>query len=443
MPHLQLRLKGMSCAACASTIERALAHIQKLADRITRWFVPAVIAIAIATFLLWLNVAGNLTLAILTLVSVLIIACPCALGLATPTSVTVGIGKGAEYGILIKRADSLELAHQVDTIVLDKTGTITAGQPAVTNFEAVAPTHPLSRDQLLHLMGSLEHHSEHPLAEAMVAYAQLINPPSSIPGQAWATVDQFEAIPGRGVQGYVESRWVQVGTVSWMEDQGLSIPTVVPPQQSVWEDQGKTVVLAGVDGQVVGLIAIADPIKPTSGDAIWSLQWLGLEVVMLTGDNPRTAAAIAQQVGIKRIFAEVRPDQKATTVRRLQEEGKRVAMVGDGINDAPALAQADVGMALGTGTDIAIATADIILISGDLRGICTAIELSKATMGNIQQNLWFAFLYNVAGIPIAAGILFPRFGWLLSPILAGAAMACSSLSVVSNALRLRQFQPRL
>lgn len=410
------------------------APIQRLADRVTSWFVPVVIAIAIATFVVWFNAMGNLTLALITTVGVLIIACPCALGLATPTSVMVGTGIGAENGILIKGAESLELAHKLQTIVLDKTGTLTEGKPTVTNFTTVRGTVDRNELKMLQLAASLEHNSEHPLAEAIVKYAQSQE-------VELLTVQNFEAISGSGVQGIVSDRFVQIGTQRWLAELGIDSQPL-QKQKVAWEAAGKTAVWLVVDGEIQGLIGIADTLKPSSAAAVRNLQRLGLEVVMLTGDNRPTAEAIAQQVGIKRVFAEVRPDQKAAQINALQVEAI-VAMVGDGINDAPALAQADVGIAIGTGTDIAIAASDITLISGDLRGIVTAIALSRATIRNIQQNLFFAFIYNVAGIPIAAGILFPFFGWLLNPIIAGAAMAFSSVSVVTNALRLRNFKPKI
>ncbi|MGF1568376.1 MAG: heavy metal translocating P-type ATPase [Nodosilinea sp.] len=409
------------------------APIQQLADRVTAWFVPAVIAIAITTFIVWYNLMGNVTMALITTVGVLIIACPCALGLATPTSIMVGTGKGAENGILIKGADSLELAHKIQTIVLDKTGTITQGRPTVTDYVTINGT--ATELRLLQLAGSLERNSEHPLAEAVAQYAQA-------QGATLTDAKNFEAVAGSGVQGLVEGRRVQIGTHRWMQELGIATDRL----QAEWdrlESLGRTVVWLAVDGRVEALMAIADAVKPSSAAAIATLQRMGLEVVMLTGDNRRTAEAIAREVGITRLFAEVRPDQKSAQVERLQREGKVVAMVGDGINDAPALAQADVGMAIGTGTDVAISASDITLISGDLHGIVTAIQLSRTTMANIRQNLFFAFVYNVAGIPIAAGILYPIFGWLLSPIIAGAAMAFSSVSVVTNALRLRNFRPKL
>ncbi|MEH1856302.1 MAG: heavy metal translocating P-type ATPase [Nostoc sp.] len=443
------------------------APIQRLADQVTGWFVPAVIAVAIATFVIWFNFTGNLTLATMTTVGVLIIACPCALGLATPTSVMVGTGKGAENGILIKGADSLELAHKIKTIVLDKTGTLTQGKPTVTDFVTVNGTANGNELQLLQLAATVERNSEHPLAEAVVKYAQ---------SQEVSLIDakNFVANAGSGVQAVVANQLVQIGTQRWLTE--LGIDTISLQQyKDAWEAAGKTVILIAVDGELQGIMGIADALKPSSAAVVKALQKLGLEVVMLTGDNRKTADAIALQVGIQRIFAEVRPDQKAAIIQSLQGEiGYRraqrknshnsslltpnsslltqhsalstqhsiVAMVGDGINDAPALAQADVGIAIGTGTDVAIAASDITLISGDLQGIVTAIQLSRATINNIKQNLFFAFIYNVIGIPIAAGILFPIFGWLLNPIIAGAAMALSSLSVVSNALRLRNFQPK-
>ena len=404
------------------------APIQRLADKVTGWFVPVVIAIAIATFVLWFVIMGNVSLALITTVGVLIIACPCALGLATPTSVMVGTGKGAENGILIKGAESLELAHKIQTIVLDKTGTITQGKPTVTNYATVRGITNGLELKLLRLVATVERNSEHPLAEAVVRYAQSQN---IEPAEA----TDFEAVAGSGVQGIVSERLVQIGTERWMSELGVTI-NALQEQKNTWEADGKTVVLIAVDGELEGIMGIADAIKPSSPAAVRALRNLNLEVVMLTGDNQKTADAIAREVGIVRVEAQVRPDHKAEKVKELQQEGKIVAMVGDGINDAPALAQADVGIAIGTGTDVAIAASDITLISGELQGIVTAIQLSKATISNIRQNLFFAFIYNVLGIPIAAGILFPFFGWLLNPIIAGGAMAFSSVSVVTNALRL-------
>ncbi|MGL5880066.1 MAG: heavy metal translocating P-type ATPase, partial [Xenococcaceae cyanobacterium] len=359
---------------------------------------------------------------------------PCALGLATPTSIMVGMGKGAENGILIKGAESLEMAHKLRAIVLDKTGTITQGKPTVTDFVTVNGITNNNELNLLRLAASIERNSEHPLAEAVVQYTQSQRIQLN-------NAREFEAIAGSGVQGYVSEQLIQIGTQRWMNELGIDTSFL----QKDWERLeylGKTVIWIAVDRKIEAIMAIADAVKPSSVNAIRALQKMGLEVVMLTGDNYRTAEVIAREVGIDRVFAQIRPEQKAATVKTIQLEGKIVAMVGDGINDAPALAQADVGMAIGTGTDVAIAASDITLISGDLQGIVTAIQLSRATIRNIRQNLFFAFIYNVAGIPIAAGILYPFFGWLLSPIIAGAAMAFSSVSVVMNALRLRNFKPK-
>ena len=420
------------------------APIQKLADKITGWFVPTVIAIAILTFIIWFNTMGNLTLAMISTVGVLIIACPCALGLATPTSIMVGTGKGAENGVLIKGADSLELAHKLTTIVCDKTGTITQGKPSVTNYITVKGVTNNNEIELLAIAAALEKNSEHPLAEAVVNYAQSQGVQNSLP-----EVTNFEAVAGMGVQGNVSGKLVQIGTQRWMDELKIDTQTLQSNRQQ-WESEAKTTALIVIDGKIEGLIGIADAIKPSSIEAVKALKRMGLEVVMLTGDNQKTAEAIASEVGIKKIFAEVRPDQKASIIQSIQQERnsskqkhKIVAMVGDGINDAPALAQADVGIAIGTGTDVAMSASDLTLISGDLWGIVTAIQLSHATMRNIKENLFFAYIYNTLGIPIAAGILYPFFGWLLNPIIAGAAMAFSSVSVVTNALRLRNFKPKV
>ncbi len=417
--------------------QNSKAPIQKLADNITGWFVPVIILIAVTTFVAWFLAIGNFTLATVTMVSVLIIACPCALGLATPTSVTVGIGKGAENGILIKGAESLELARQIQTIVMDKTGTITQGKPVVTDTASIldfVPDSPNILDDLTlwRSIGALENNSEHPLAEALLQYARTQSKDPQLP-----IVESFEAVTGSGVCGNIDGQKIYIGTQRWFNELGIS-SAAFQSQKESWENDGKTVVFVAVAGSLQEMIAVADTVKPSSAKAIHTLQKMGIEVVMLTGDNQRTAQSIANQVGIKRVLAEVRPDQKANTIRTLQIQSKKVvAMVGDGINDAPALAQADVGMAIGTGTDVAIAASDITLISGDLQGIVTAIQLSRATMQNIQQNLFWALGYNVLGIPIAAGILFPVTGWLLNPAIAGGAMAFSSISVVLNALRLK------
>jgi len=412
------------------------APIQKLADQVTGWFVPVVVAIAIATFLIWFNITGNLTLSLLPTVGVLIIACPCALGLATPTSIMVGTGKGAENGILIKGADSLEQAHKLQTIVLDKTGTLTEGKPTVTNFASVQGVAERNEINLLTLAAAVEKASEHPVAAAIVRYAES----QEIDCDRLPMVTTFESVTGCGVKGWVKDQLVHVGTAHWMQSLGIDIEWQHSPLPQ-WEAAAKTTAWIAVDGKGEGVIAVSDALKASSPSAVSALKKMGLEVVMLTGDNPQTARAIAQAVGIERVFASVKPDQKAARIQQLQAEGKSVAMVGDGINDAPALALADVGIAIGTGTDVVIAASDITLISGELHGVVTAIQLSKATIANIRQNLFFAFIYNVAGIPIAAGILYPLFGWLLNPIVAGAAMSFSSVSVVTNALRLRRFQP--
>jgi len=410
------------------------APIQKLADEVTGWFVPAVIAVALATFIIWFKTTGNFTLATITMVEVLIIACPCALGLATPTAVMVGTGKGAENGILFKGADSLELAHKIQVIVLDKTGTLTVGKPTVTDFVTIKGTANSNELQLLQLAASVEGNSEHPLGEAVVRYAQSQE-------VSLTDVKHFEAIAGSGVRGVVEGKSIALGTLRWMQELGCDTE-YLELRARAWESASKTVVWMACEGKIEAIMGIADALKPSSWAAVKALQKLGLEVVMLTGDNRATAESIALSAGIDRVFAEVRPDQKTAQIQALQAQGKIVAMVGDGINDAPALAIADVGIAIGTGTDIAIAASDITLISGDLQGIVTAIQLSRATMRNIRQNLFFAFIYNIAGIPIAAGILYPIFGWLLSPIIAGGAMAFSSVSVLTNALRLRNFKPK-
>ena len=424
------------------------AEIQKLADRVTGWFVPAVMIIASVTLLTWLSLTGNFTIAMVNAVSVLIIACPCALGLATPTSIMVGTGKGAENGILIKSAETLELAHRLQTIVLDKTGTITQGKPTVTNYVTVKGTVDNNELRLLNLVAAVEKNSEHPLAEAIVNYGRSqvsANSRSSLP-----EVIDFEAIPGMGVQGIVSDYLVQIGTQRWMDELNIDTKSLQDYQQT-WETEAKNTAWIAVNGEIEGLIGIADAIKPSSIEVVKRLKKMGLEIVMLTGDNQQTADAIAREVGIIKVIAGVKPDRKANTIKSLQQEKsvgvkgssplkkpKIVAMVGDGINDAPALAQADIGIAIGTGTDIAIAASDITLISGDLHGIVTAIKLSKATIQNIRQNLFFAFIYNTIGIPIAGGVLYPLFGWLLNPMIAGAAMAFSSVSVVTNALRLRK-----
>ncbi|MEA5537388.1 heavy metal translocating P-type ATPase [Crocosphaera sp. XPORK-15E] len=416
--------------------QNSKAPIQKLADSVTSWFVPAVMTIAIITFIMWFIFTGNITLAMVATVSVLIIACPCALGLATPTSIMVGTGKGAEHGILIKGADSLELAHKIKAIVLDKTGTLTQGKPTVTNYITVDGIANNNELNILQLAAALEHNSEHLLAEAIVNYAK-----SQGISEPFLKVEEFEAVSGQGVQGKIEGKLILIGTQKWLDNLGINTDALLS-QAKEWKSQAKTTPWVAINGEIAGLFAIADAVKPSSVEVVKRLKKMGLEVIMLTGDNQETADAIAREVGINHVFAEVRPEEKAAKIKQIQQSGSKiVAMVGDGINDAPALAQADVGIAIGTGTDVAMAASDITLISGDLKGIVTAIQLSRATMQNIRQNLFFAFIYNTLGIPIAAGILYPIFGVLLNPMIAGGAMAFSSVSVVTNALRLRHFQP--
>lgn len=405
------------------------APIQRLADKVAGYFVPVVMCIAIATFVVWFDVAPDathLTMALLAFVSVLIIACPCALGLATPTAIMVGTGRGAQSGILIKSASALEMAHRVTTVVLDKTGTITQGRATVTDVV----TRGLGEDELLRLTAAAERGSEHPLGEAIVRSAQER-------GLTLAQPADFRAVAGHGIAATVAGRRVLVGNERLLRERGM-VPDTNAAQALA--DAGKTPVFVAVDGAAAGIIAVADAPKASSRDAIARLRGLGLTVVMLTGDNARTAQAVARQVGIDRVLAEVLPDQKHEEIKKLQAAGEIVAMVGDGINDAPALAQADVGIAMGAGTGVALEAADITLVRGDLNGVAASIALSRATIANIKQNLFFAFIYNVLGIPLAAGVFYPFTGWMLSPIFASAAMALSSVSVVTNALRLRGFQ---
>jgi len=410
-------------------------QVQRLADQVVGWFVPVVIAIAIATFVLWFLVSGNVVLASLFLVSVLVIACPCALGLATPTAIMVASGKGAENGLIFRSAEALETAGGLRTIVLDKTGTLTAGQPEVTDFERLRSGQ-LPAQTLLALVAAVESRSEHPLAEAIVAYATSRRGDAELPD-----VDVFEAMTGLGVLATVAGKEVRVGSPRWLDASGLDTAPL-DPVVSRLERAARSVAAVAVAGRIEACFGIADPIKPEAHAAVAALRRLGLEVVLLSGDARRTSEVVAADVGIVRVIAEVLPGDKAAVVQRLQEQGQGpVAMVGDGLNDAPALARAEVGIAMGTGTDVAIAASDITVLSGHLGGVPAAIELSRRTMATIRQNLFFAFAYNVAGIPIAAGLLFPLTGWLLNPMLAGAAMAFSSVSVVSNALRLRRFQP--
>ena len=407
------------------------APIARLADVISGIFTPVVICIAIATFAVWYVAAPDgvrFTMALVNFVAVLIIACPCALGLATPTAIMVGTGKGAEHGILIKGGETLETAHKLQTIVLDKTGTITKGTPALTD---VRPANGMEEGALLRMVASAERGSEHPLGEAIVRGARERN-------LELAAVNGFQAIAGHGIEARVDGRQLLFGNLKLMADRGIALQGAADAAAALAAD-GKTPMYAAVDERFAGLLAVADEIRPESRAAIALLRRRGLEVIMMTGDNRRTAEAVARSVGIERVLAEVLPEDKARQVRGLQQEKKVVAMVGDGINDAPALAQADVGIAIGTGTDVAIEASDITLIKGDLNGVAMAIELSRATIRTVRQNLFWAFIYNVVGIPIAAGALYPATGWLLSPIIASAAMSLSSVSVVLNSLRLRRF----
>jgi Cu+-exporting ATPase len=408
------------------------APIARMADVISGIFTPIVICIAIATFVIWFVAAPSderLPMALMTFVSVLIIACPCALGLATPTAIMVATGRGAENGVLIKGGESLETAHKLQTIVLDKTGTITKGEAVLTDVLA-ADT--VSESELLRLVAAAERGSEHTLGAAIVngAIARGI-----APGEA----SDFKALAGHGIQATVEDRQLLLGNAKMMRDHKVEL-NGYEARAADLAANGKTPMYAAIDGRFAGLVAVADQIKPHSREAIKKMQQMGLEVVMMTGDNRRTAEAVAREVGIKRVLAEVLPEAKSAEIKRLQQENKVVGMVGDGINDAPALAQADVGIAIGTGTDVAIEASDITLIKGDLRGVVTAIALSRATLRTIRQNLFWAFIYNIIGIPVAAGLLYPFTGWLLSPIIASAAMSLSSVSVVTNSLRLRRFR---
>ena len=408
--------------------QRSRAPIQRVADRVAAWFVPTVIVIAIVAFIVWATIGPDprLAHALVVAVSVLIIACPCALGLATPMSIMVGVGRGAGLGVLVKNAEALERMEKVDTLVVDKTGTLTEGKPSVTQIVTAAGA---DRDDLLRLVAGVERASEHPLALAIVNAA-------TDAGLSIPDVTDFDAPVGKGVIGTVNHRRVRVGSASFLTGEGLD-PSPLKMQAGRLRADGATVIFVGLDEQVAGIIAIADPVKETTPAALKALRAEGVEVVMLTGDNLVTADAVARRLGIDRVEAEVMPDHKADVIKRLRAEGRVVAMAGDGVNDAPALAAADVGIAMGSGTDVAIESAGITLLKGDLTGIVRARNLSHATMGNIRQNLVFAFMYNVAGIPIAAGVLYPTFGLLLSPMIAAAAMALSSVSVIGNALRLR------
>jgi Cu+-exporting ATPase len=410
------------------------APIQRLADRISAIFVPVVISIAIATFVVWFDFGPPPAYlrGLVAAVTVLIIACPCAMGLAVPTAVMVSTGRGAERGVLLKRGEALERTGNIDVVVLDKTGTITEGRPAVRLVQLANGGSPeLDERRVLRLAASVERLSEHPLAEAIVAEATRLD-------VSLEHVTEFETLTGKGVLGMVQGRRVAVGNVALMQELGIDAAPLRSRADQL-AAEGQTTVYVAVDGQVAALIAVADPIRPTSHEAVTQLQRLGLEVVLLTGDNRRTAEAVARAVGVERVIAEMLPGQKTEEVRRIRNQGKAVAVVGDGLNDAPALAQADIGIAMGTGVDVAVEAADIVLMRSDLLGVVEAIGLSRRTMRIIRQNLFWAFFYNVIGIPIAAGALYPVFGLLLTPAMAAAAMAASSVSVVSNSLRLRKY----
>jgi Cu+-exporting ATPase len=415
-----------------SEAQRSRAPIQRLADVVAAYFVPAVVIIAVITFLVWALIGPEprLAFALVNAVAVLIIACPCALGLATPMSVMVGTGRGATAGVLIKNAEALETMEKVNTLVVDKTGTLTIGKPRLMSAVALPPQ---GEDELLGLAASLERASEHPLAEAIVRAAlerkiEMLN------------VADFDSVTGKGVAGRVSGKRIALGNRALMESLSIAIDPTLAERAEALRAEGQTVMLVAIDGRCAGLLAVADPIKETSREAINQLHEDGMRIVMLTGDTRTTAEAVARQIGIDEVIAEVLPDQKSEVVNRLQNEGRIVAMAGDGINDAPALAAAQVGIAMGTGTDVAMESADVTLVKGDLRGIVRASRLSRSTMRNIRQNLFFAFIYNTLGVPIAAGVLYPFFGLLLSPMIASAAMTFSSVSVIANALRLRNLE---
>jgi Cu+-exporting ATPase len=409
--------------------QRTRAPVQRLADLVAAYFVETVISIAVVTAIVW-GIWGpepRMAYALVNAVAVLIIACPCAVGLATPISITVAMGQGALNGILFRNAEAVEKLREVDTLVVDKTGTLTVGKPRLVDFIVNAG---LEEGEALRLVASLGRASEHPLAQAIVQGAEER-------GLGLDPVRDFESVTGQGVQGIVAGRKIAVGSRRFMESFG-GVPKTLADKADALRTQAKTALYAAIDGRVAAVSAVADPIKDTTPEAVKALQAMGISIVMLSGDSRATAEAVAAQLGIKEVIAEVLPEQKAEHIKSLQARGRKAAMAGDGINDAPALAQADVGIAMGTGTDVAIESAGVTLVKGDLRGIVKAIRLSHATMRNVKQNLFFAFVYNALGVPVAAGVLYPAFGLLLSPIFAGAAMAMSSVSVVSNALRLRR-----
>jgi Cu+-exporting ATPase len=404
--------------------------VQRLADTVSAYFVPTVLAIGLITFLAWYLSGSSLSFSLTAFIAVIIIACPCALGLATPTAVIVGTGKGAENGILIRDAATLEKACQIDTIVFDKTGTLTRGKPEVTDI--IPLSNPHSAEEILKLAAAAEKRSEHHLSEAIVANAE--EKKLAIP-----EIDGFSAIAGKGVEAKYNKTTILVGNRKLFADKGVDIKAA-EDRITQLEGGGKTVVLVGVKEKIIGIIAIADTAKPFAAETVAWLKRQGKQVVMITGDNRRAAESIARSLGIDRVLAEVLPEDKANEIKRLQEQGEKVAMVGDGINDAPALVQADVGIAIGSGTDIAIESGGIVLVKDDLRDVARTLELSCYTMRKIRQNLFWAFFYNTVGIPIAAGILYPFYGFLLNPIIAGAAMAFSSVSVVTNSLSMRRYK---
>jgi Cu+-exporting ATPase len=408
--------------------QRSRAPIQRMADQVAGWFVPVVIGVAALTFVAWLvwGPSPAFSHALVTAVAVLIIACPCALGLATPMSIMVGVGKGAQHGVLIRDAEALERIEKVDTLVLDKTGTLTEGRPKVVHVE---PRNGFSADEVLQKLASVERASEHPLALAIVMDAQARN-------LALSPVNDFDSPVGKGVVGTVDGHAVVSGSAKFLAEHGIDTSGMAPSAEAQ-RQKAATVIFVGVGGKPAGYVAIADPIKATTPQALAALKAAGIRIVMLTGDGRTTAEAVGRQLGIDEVVAEVFPEDKAAVVTRLRAEGRVVAMAGDGVNDAPALSSADIGVAMGTGTDVAMESAGITLLKGDLMGIVRARTLSRATMRNIRQNLFLSFAYNVAGIPLAAGVLYPFFGLLLSPVVAAAAMALSSVSVIANALRLR------
>ncbi len=409
--------------------QRSRAPIQGLADKIASRFVPAVLASSVLAFVLWmfLGPEPKLAHAIVNAVAVLIIACPCALGLATPMSIMVGVGRGAKEGVLVKNAEALELLEKVDTLVVDKTGTLTEGRPKLVD---ILPNAGFDPKDLLRLTASLEQNSEHPLGSAIVQGAK----DKVIPLEL---VQDFRSVTGGGVLGSAGGRAVIVGKLAFLRDQKITGWEAIEGSALQLQEEGKTAMYVAIDGKPAGLLAVADPVKDTTAEAVRELQTLGLKLVMLTGDDRRTAAAVAKQLNLDKVEAEIEPAGKVAYIKKLRAEGKHVAMAGDGINDAPALSEAEVGIAMGTGTDVAMQSAGVTLVRGDLRGIAKAIRLSRTTMWNIRENLFFAFLYNAVGIPVAAGALYPFFGLLLSPMIAGAAMSLSSISVIGNALRLR------